>query len=149
MVPVTLLHKNTCCSLCFEAFLLWRQNNPILFVCVPYACGEHVYKCVGVCIYMHVCGSQRKILSIFYWYSCYIILIQGLSLNLKFTILARLVAQRTPRIHLSLLPDAGVTGMHIDAWIFVWVLGIWTQTFMLSEQAFLFTEPSTFSFKEF
>lgn len=39
--------------------------------------------------------------------------------NLKFTILARLMAQKISRIHLSLLLDVEVTGMHSNVCVFV------------------------------
>lgn len=63
-------------------------------------------------------GAKGRHRAFIFCYYSLIALTRGLSLNLKLTILTGLVAQGTARIHLSLLPDAGVIGMHNQAWIF-------------------------------
>lgn len=118
MVPTNLFHENVFCSLHYEAFLLQRQNNSILFACMAYACGGTCVQECG-CMHLHACmWKLRKTLSIFSLLpSC--CLDTGSPTNLKFTILARLVAQKISRIHLSLLLDAEVTGMHSNVCVFV------------------------------
>lgn len=56
----------------------------------------------------------------------------------------RLAGQQPPKIPFSLPLSAGMAGNDDSHafFHFTWVLRIRTQTFLLSEQAFLFTEPS-------
>lgn len=77
MILTNLLHENVSCSLHYEAFLLQRQNNSILFACM--ACGgTRVQECG--CMHLHACmWKLRKTLSIFHYYR-HVVLTQDLPL---------------------------------------------------------------------
>lgn len=78
------------------------------------------YTCTRVWMYAFACMHVEVEEDIKYFLllpSC--CLDTGSPTNLKFTILARLVAQKISRIHLSLLLDADVTCMHSNVCVFV------------------------------
>ena len=57
---------------------------------------------------------------------------------------ARLVASNPQQsFHLHHLPSTGGTDRYNNPWLFKWVLGIWTQVFMVAQQTLLFTESSS------
>lgn len=75
---------------------------------------------------------------------------QGLSPKWKLIILARLTDQGSPRTHLFLsLQSWGFMHDEIMSDFSMWVLEIWTQTWVLGEQPYLLTESSLQSLNHF
>lgn len=103
-------------------------------------CKPHVCVCVG--------GgggpsSQRLMLGIFFDYYISYFLMQSILLNLGFTYSARLAGWvESPWICLSFPQHCtAVPYTHHNAWVFIWILRIWTRVFTLEQQSPYQTEP--------
>lgn len=104
-------------------------------MCGRYVC-LHMHMYIGVPTYMTACESQKLTQDVFnhslphFW---------RLSLAERGApVSARLAIQKSPGIHLSLVPSAGVTDTHHSTHFCTLELGIQTLVLMLSNKHFVY-----------
>lgn len=146
MGQVSRLRSLPICSQARQKLSLKREATTNQFYCFC------LCTCIGVCVcvwvgiftyvgshtHLHTCGCWKPMLSVFHYVSLPYSFQAGTLTEPEAHWLARSSGQWSPGVCPSLLHSTGGTeGRRLEAyiWLFVWLLGIWTQVLVFVWQA--------------
>lgn len=120
--------------------LVWIHillQHLLVATCSIFFSSVYICSCMfmGVDAWACLCACQRLALTVFLNHSVPCALKQGLLVNMDIIKLGTLVDQKVSGTSCVCLPVTGKTDTHRSAWYFTWTLWVWTQGFMLTQQA--------------